>query len=52
MWSIAPASVMLLALVGVLIVAFATTRMAFLERKLRRTSLSASSQRHFVKSTA
>ena len=52
MWSVAPASVMLLALVGILIVAFATTRMAFLERKLRRTSLSAPSQRHFVKSTA
>ncbi len=41
MWSVAPASVMLLAVVGLLIVAFATTRMAFLERKLRRTSLSA-----------
>ena len=52
MWSVAPASVMLLAVVGLLIVAFATTRMAFLERKLRRTSVSAPSQRHFVRSTA
>jgi hypothetical protein len=43
---------MLLAVVGILIVAFATTRMAFLEHKLRRTTLSAPSQRHFVKSTA
>ena len=52
MWSIAPASVMLLAVVGLIIVAFATTRMALLERKLRRTSLAAPSHRHFVKSTA
>ena len=52
MWSVAPASVMLLAVVGILIVAFATTRMAFLERKLRRTSLAAPSSRHFVRSTA
>jgi hypothetical protein len=52
MWSIAPASVMLLALVGVLIVAIATSRMAFLERRLRRTSLSAPSQRQFVRSNA
>jgi hypothetical protein len=42
---------MLLAVVGLLIVAFATTRMAFLERRLRRTSLVTSSNRHFVKST-
>ena len=52
MWSVAPTSVMLLALVGVLIVAFATTRMAFLERRLRRTSLSVTNHRHAVKSTA
>ena len=52
MWSVAPASVMLLAVVGILIVAFATTRMAFLERRMRRTSLAAPSHRHFVKSTA
>jgi hypothetical protein len=52
MWSVAPTSVMLLALVGVLIVAFATTRMAFLERRLRRTTLSAPSHRQFVRSSA
>ena len=52
MWSIAPASVMLLAVVGLLIVAFATTRMAFLERRLRRTSLSVPNHHHVVKSTA
>jgi len=52
MWSVAPASVMLLAVVGILIVAIATTRMAFLERRLRRTSLSASSPRQFVRSNA
>ena len=52
MWSVAPASVMLLALVGLFIVAFATTRMAFLERRLRRTTLSAPSHRQFVKSSA
>jgi hypothetical protein len=43
---------MLLAVVGLLIVAFATTRMAFLERKLRRTSVVMPSRRHPVKSTA
>ena len=52
MWSVAPTSVMLLALLGVLIVAFATTRMAFLERRLRRTTVSVTSRRHAVKSTA
>ena len=52
MWSIAPASVMFLALVGVLIVAFAATRMALLERRLRRTTLSVPQQRQFVKSNA
>ena len=52
MWSIAPASVMFLALVGIFIVAFATTRMALLERRLRRTTLSVPSQRQFVKSNA
>ena len=52
MWSIAPASVMFLALVGVLIVAFAATRMALLERRLRRTTLSVPRQRQFVKSNA
>jgi len=51
MWSIAPASVMLLAVVGILIVAVATTRMAFLERRVRRTSLAAPTRRHFVKSS-
>ncbi len=52
MWSVAPTSVMLLALVGLLIVGFATTRIAFLERRLRRTTVSAPSHRHFVKSSA
>jgi hypothetical protein len=52
MWSVAPTSVMLLALVGLFIVAFATTRMAFLERKVRRTKFAAPSQRPFVKSNA
>jgi ABC-type transporter Mla subunit MlaD len=52
MWSVAPISVMLLALVGLLIVAFATTRIAFLERRLRRTTVSAPSHRHFVRSNA
>ena len=52
MWSVAPVSVMLLAVVGLFIVAFATTRMAFLERRLRRTSLAAPSRRYAVKSTA
>ena len=51
MWSVAPTSVMLLALVGLLIVTFATTRMAFLERRLRRTSLAAPTNRHFVRSS-
>jgi len=51
MWSVAPTSVMLLALVGLLIVAFATTRMAFLERRLRRTTLTAPSYHGFVKSS-
>jgi hypothetical protein len=43
---------MLLALVGLFIVAFATTRMAFLERQPRRTTLTAPGHRHFVKSSA
>ena len=51
MWSIAPASVMLLAVVGILIVVVATTRMAFLERRVRRTSLAAPTHRHAVKSS-
>ena len=51
MWSVAPTSVMLLALVGLFIVAFATTRMASLERRLRRTTLTAPSDRHFVRSS-
>ena len=50
MWSIAPVSVMFLALVGVLIVAFAATRMALLERRLRRATVSVPRQRQFVKS--
>ena len=52
MWSVAPTSVMLLALVGLFIVAFATTRMAFLEFRLRRTSVATPSHRPFVKSNA
>jgi len=51
MWSVAPTSVMFLALVGVLIVAFATTRMAFLERRLRRTTLTAPVHNPFVRSS-
>jgi len=52
MWSVAPTSVMLLALVGLLIVAIATTRIAFLERRVRRTTVSAPNHRNFVRSSA
>lgn len=41
MLSVAPASVVLIGLLGMLIIAFAVTRMTFLERKVQRPSLSA-----------
>ncbi len=51
MFSIAPPSVMLIGVLGLLIVMFATTRMALLERKARRFTVTAPSGRRFVKSS-
>jgi hypothetical protein len=51
MFSVAPASVMLIGVLGLFVVMFATTRMAMLERKARRFSLVVPSERHVVKST-
>ena len=51
MWSIAPASVMLLGVLGLLIVAFATTRMAYLEHRMRRSQLTEPSTRVAVRSS-
>ena len=51
MFSVAPASVMLLGVLGLFIVMFATTRMTMLERKARRFTLTAPSDLRAVKST-
>jgi len=51
MLSVAPASVMLIGVLGLLVVMFATTRMALLERKVRRFTVTAPSGRRFVRSS-
>jgi hypothetical protein len=51
MWSVAPASVMLLGVLGLFVIAFATTRMAYLERQLRRDRLAEPSAPAPVRST-
>ena len=51
MWSVAPASVMLLGVLGLLVIAFATTRMAYLERQVRRSRLTEPSAPAPVRST-
>jgi hypothetical protein len=51
MLSVAPASVMLLGLFGLFVVAFATTRMALIERKIHRPVLPANARR-YVRSNA
>ena len=51
MFSVAPASVMLIGVLGMFVVMFATTRMALLERKTRRFPVTATSGRRFVKSS-
>jgi hypothetical protein len=51
MFSVAPASVMLLGVLGLLVIAFATTRMAFLERKTRLTTYAEPERRQAVRST-
>lgn len=38
MWDVAPASVMFMGLLGILVVAFAMLRIVVLERKLTRTT--------------
>ena len=50
MLSVAPASVMLIGVVGMLIVAFAVARMTFLERKVQRPALHEPSVSPFVRS--
>ena len=51
MFSVAPASVMLIGMLGLFVVMFATTRMTLLERKSRRFTLTAPSDRRVVKSS-
>ncbi len=51
MLSVLPSSVMLLGVLGLLVISFATTRMAFLERKQRRDLSLPAVPSHFVKST-
>lgn len=52
MLSIAPASVLLMAVIGLLVISFATTRMAFLERRTRHHSLARAAAPGMVRSTA
>lgn len=52
MLSVAPASVMLMGVLGMFIIAFAVTRMAILERKVQRPALREPAPRHFVGSGA
>ncbi len=49
--TVLPASVMLIGLFGLLVVAFATTRMAVLERKVRRSLSLPPVPQRFVRST-
>jgi hypothetical protein len=51
MFSVAPASVMLIGVLGLFVIMFATTRMALLERKTRSFPLTAPSGRRYVKSS-
>ena len=51
MFSVAPASVMLIGVLGLFVVMFATTRMALLERKSRRFTVTAPTGRRIVKSS-
>jgi uncharacterized membrane protein YcfT len=48
MLSVAPASVMLIAVFGMFVIAFAVTRMTFLERKVQRPAYSEPSRRSFA----
>jgi hypothetical protein len=48
MLSIAPASVLLIGLFGMLVIAFAVARMTFLERKVQRPAYSEPSRRRFI----
>jgi len=52
MFSVAPASVMLIGVLGVFIVMFATARIALLERRAHRFTVTAPSRRRIVKSSA
>ena len=51
MMSIAPLSVVLLAVLGLLVIAFATTRMAYLEHRLRSATRSKTAMPAAVRST-
>jgi hypothetical protein len=48
MLSVAPASVMLLGVLGMFVIAFAVTRMTILERKVQRPAFRKPSPRPFV----
>jgi hypothetical protein len=51
MWSVAPVSVMVFGLLGLVVIAYATTRIALLERKTRRPALPEPSPQPVLRST-